>query len=193
MAYSYMLLRNFFGRKKGDLFLGGSIDVQPNPRALEPFPKQRKMNPGDKLDISKWGNILFQNAFSFSSGIMNIWDTRNKEIGTLVDKQALDDGLIEVFGFKNIFGPPLLKTFNVQPDKLGQVPGAIFRFAPPPNRKVTHLQYDGEPIAIPGPFSVVISGLRPVKFLFFDESPVKDLTNVKEINQAYDGYAPLQG
>lgn len=64
--------------------MGQSLD------AMESRPRRRKLNAGDEVDTSKWGNVLFLNSFSYVSGIRFIWDTKNKDIPTISDKQALD-------------------------------------------------------------------------------------------------------
>ena len=68
--------------------MGQSLD------AMESRPRRRKLNAGDVVDTSKWGNVLFLNSFSYVSGIRFIWDTKNKDIPTISDKQALDGYLI---------------------------------------------------------------------------------------------------
>lgn len=92
-AYMFLCAYDFLFCRWGDKFIGGKIRVGQSPDAMESRPKRRKLNPGEEVDTSAWGNVLFLNSFSYVSGIRFIWDTKNKDIPSLSDKQALDGQL----------------------------------------------------------------------------------------------------
>lgn len=93
--------------------------------------------------------------------------------------------------FKNWLDLAFLQCLKIQPDKVGQVSSASFSFVPPPSRKVTHIQLDGEARTVPGPFEVHVSHLRAVKFLFYNENPVKNITSQLTHVNRDTAYRPL--
>lgn len=107
---------------------------------------------------------------------MNIWRRRNKSIGKDLLPQQMDDGKVEVLGIHNWLSLAALQMYLRMPSRIGQIEAATYLFEPDSNSKVSYVQFDGEPKQIVGSFSLKITKLRPVKFLFFDTSKVIDLT-----------------
>ena len=105
----------------------------------------QRLSPGAERSTSRWGNLLFLNVTSFSSGIMNIWRRRNKSIGKDLLPQQMDDGKVEVLGIHNWLSLAALQMYLRMPSKIGQIEAATYFFEPDSNSKVSYVQFDGEP------------------------------------------------
>lgn len=92
LSFCYLFLRNIFTCRKGDRLSGGKL-----------FPRNEvfgsilsnKMNfcSENEIDVSNNGNLLFQNGYSFASGMTDMWANGNLKIERNFVKQAFDGKL----------------------------------------------------------------------------------------------------